>query len=266
MNIIVIAHYAEQIHFLRGLVTFICRLLLWSPYGIGQTIIFSSCGFFFFFSFFLSFFFPRLISAVADWMSVILPHMVWPECEFKMQVWDVLHAARCNYRTQKIIKNLPSGHHREILSSYIFSSKATIGKKLVKQQYLLHMSSQYGELRPTGDWDRYGSLGHPSRFQRVSRLGSVTAATSLNRSQPNFARCLAVSSAGTLHIHFRGFLPRYGILPGAKLTLHPPSFGSVTAQHLNSGREPNFAALSTGRHIYSAGRPSRWALTYILVL
>jgi len=30
--------------------------------------------------------FPRLISAVADWMSVILPHMVWPQCEFQMQV------------------------------------------------------------------------------------------------------------------------------------------------------------------------------------
>ena len=27
-------------------------------------------------SFFL--FFPRLISAVGDWMSAILPHMVWP--------------------------------------------------------------------------------------------------------------------------------------------------------------------------------------------
>ena len=25
-----------------------------------------------------SFFFPRLFSAVADWMSTILPHMVWP--------------------------------------------------------------------------------------------------------------------------------------------------------------------------------------------
>jgi len=37
-------------------------------------------------SIFLSFFFPRLISAVADWMSAILPHMVWAECEFKMQV------------------------------------------------------------------------------------------------------------------------------------------------------------------------------------
>jgi len=29
-------------------------------------------------SFFLSFFFPRLISAVGDWMSTILLHMVWP--------------------------------------------------------------------------------------------------------------------------------------------------------------------------------------------
>jgi len=31
--------------------------------------------------FILSFFFlvfPRLISVVADWMSTILPHMVWP--------------------------------------------------------------------------------------------------------------------------------------------------------------------------------------------
>jgi len=36
---------------------------------------------------FLSFcFFPRLISAVGDWMSTILPHMVWPLCEFRMHV------------------------------------------------------------------------------------------------------------------------------------------------------------------------------------
>jgi len=108
-------------------------------------------------------------------------------------------------------------------------------------------------------------------IQRVSRLGSVTAATSLNGSQPNFARCLAVSWAGALHVHFRGFLSRYGILLGAQFTLHPPSlalsyFGSVTARHLSSEREPNFAALSTGRHLYSAGRPSRWALAHILAI
>jgi len=40
-------------------------------------------------------------------------------------------------------------HHRTTLLSYIFATKACIDnwkKKLVKLQYLLHMSSQYGEL------------------------------------------------------------------------------------------------------------------------
>ena len=32
-----------------------------------------------------------------------------------------------------------------------------------------------------------------------------------------------------------------------------------------SGRQPNFAALNRARHLYSAGRPSRWALADILV-
>jgi len=86
---------------------------------------------------------------------------------------------------------------------------SAIGKKLVKQQYLLHMSSQYGELRPTNGWDRFGSLGHPSYFQRLLRLGSVTARQSSSECQPNFA------------------------------------------------------ALNRGRHLCSAGRPSRWALAHI---
>ena len=38
---------------------------------------------------------------------------------------------------------------------------STIGKKF-QQQYLLHMSSQYGELRPTRGWNRSGSLKHLS--------------------------------------------------------------------------------------------------------
>jgi len=42
--------------------------------------------------------------------------------------------------------------------------------------------------------------------------------------------------------------------------------GSVTAQHSSIGRQPNFAALNRGHHlysVYSAGRPSRWALAHI---
>jgi len=42
--------------------------------------------------------------------------------------------------------------------------------------------------------------------------------------------------------------------------------GSVTAWHSSSGHQPNFAALNRGRHLYLAGRPSRWALAQFLVV
>ena len=73
------------------------------------------------------------------------------------------------------------------------------------------MFPQYGELRPTSGWDWSSSLGHPCKFQRVSRLGSVIA------------------------------------------------------RHSSIGRQPNFAVLNRGRHLYLAGRPSRWALAHIVV-
>ena len=98
-----------------------------------------------------------------------------------MHVWNVLHAAGWKYRTQKWRKKSLSGHYRTTLSGYIFATKARIDnrKKLVKQQYLVHMLLQYGELRLISGWDRFVSLGYPSKFQRVSRLGFVTAAPSL---------------------------------------------------------------------------------------
>jgi len=111
-------------------------------------------------------------------------------------------------------KNSPSGHHRTTMSGDIFTTKTRIDnqkKKLVQRQCLHHMSSQYGELRPTSGWDLLASLRHPCKFQRVLHLGSVTA------------------------------------------------------RHSSSGRQPNFAALNRGRHLYSAERPSRWALAHILV-
>ena len=54
----------------------VCHLL-WPPCVADADIIFLPCGFFFFFLLLLLFF-PRLISAVAHWMSTILPHMLWP--------------------------------------------------------------------------------------------------------------------------------------------------------------------------------------------
>jgi len=104
------------------------------------------------------------------------------------------------------------------MSSQLRHVSTKLEKKLVKQQYLLHMCSQYGELRPNSSWDRYGSLGHPSEFQRVSRLGSVTARHSSTGRQPNFAALNRES-----HLCSAGRPSRWAlahILVGNKIYIH----------------------------------------------
>ena len=54
---------------------------------------------------------------------------------------------------------------------------STIGKKLVKQRYVLHMSWQYGELRPTNGWDLLASLGHPCNFNGFRVLAALLHGT-----------------------------------------------------------------------------------------
>jgi len=130
----------------------------------------------------------------------------------------------------------------------------TIGKKLVKQQYLLQMSLQYGELGPTNGWDRFGSLEHPSTFQQVLGHGFVTTAMALNGRQPNFVRCLAISWTGTPYLYS---VPKY------TFTGLAPARASAKICDMLQGMEiQNF---HRGRHLYLAGRPSRWTSAHILV-
>ena len=111
-----------------------------------------------------------------------------------------------NAGPKKSPKNLPSGHHRTTLSGYIFATKARMNnkKKLIKQQCLSHTSSQYGELRATSGWDLLAKLRHPSKFKRVSHLGSITARHSSSRHQWNFVAlsigCYLYSAGRLAHI------------------------------------------------------------------
>jgi len=130
--------------------------------------------------------------------------MVWPWCEFRMQVWNLLHAARWKYRTQKS----PSGHYHTNLSGYIFATKAHIDDKN------LLSSSMFS--RCPHNMVNFGPL--------AAEIGSGVWGTPTN---------------------FNGF--------------------RILAALLHGGRQPNFAALNWGRHLYTAGRPSRWALAHILV-
>jgi len=101
-------------------------------------------------------------------------------------------------------------------------------------------------------------------------LGFVTAATSLNGSQPKLCTVFGPSPGLVDYLYIFGgccLVTEFCQVQNSRCVLqvlHSP-IRSVTARRSSSGCEPNFAALSTLRHLYSAGRPSHWALAHILV-
>jgi len=121
------------------------------------------------------------------------------------------------------------------------------------------------------------SLGHPSKFQQVLRLGFVTAVTSFTRSQPNFARRLAVS--WLLHyVYIFGDLGPWWKLATCEIHFSSKSCVLLYWQHYCTALQQRSSAklcgvvqgmelrnCHRGRHLYSAGRPSRWASAHVLV-
>ena len=80
------------------------------------------------------------------------------------------------YRTQKRRKKSPSGHHRTTLSCSIFATmrhESTIGKELVKQQYLIHMPHNMANFGPLAAEIGYGVWGTPANFNGFHTLPSL---------------------------------------------------------------------------------------------
>ena len=77
-------------------------------------------------------------------------------------------------------KKSPSRYHRATLSGHIFATKACIDNRK-KNMLNNNTSSTFRHNRPMDNFgpvtaeNRWRVLGHPSKFIRVSRLGSVTA-------------------------------------------------------------------------------------------
>ena len=204
------------------------------------------------------FLFSRLISAAADWMSAT--HDV-----ALVRIYDagLRRATRGSLKIQdaKSRQKSPSGHHRTTLSGYTFATKARIDnrKKLLNiniSSTCPHNMVNFGQLEA-----KVVSLvwGTPANFNGFRVLASL------------LQRRRLTEASQTLH----------GVWPSPGLVHYIHTFGgscpvtefcqvqhSLCVQVLRfpSGCQPKFVTLSRGRHLYSAGRPSRWALAHILVL
>jgi len=122
---------------------------LWSPYGIGQAIIFSCCGFYQSSSFFLALS-QRPHIGCLPYFHTSCGLSANLECVSEIcGTWLAENAG-----PKKVAKNRHLGTIAQLCRA-IFSQPrhvSTIGKKFAKQQYVLHMSPKYVELRPTGLW------------------------------------------------------------------------------------------------------------------
>jgi len=149
-------------------------------------------------------------------------------------------------------KNTPKARYLGTIaqsSDCRFATKACIDnrKKLVKQQYLLHMSSKYGELWPTN-----GTLAISTVFASWLRYCSDVTQRRPTKLCTMFGHLLGCYTKYT----FCRLLPPNGILPGAKCTLRPSlafsDIGSVIVQHSSSGRQPNCGVEQTAPPIFSS--------------
>jgi len=87
---------------------------------------------------------------------------------------------------KKIAKNSPSAHHRTILSGYIFATEAYIDIRQSDKNLLTaispHMSSQYGERRPTsGGLLVWGTLANFNGFCVLASLLQRHRSTEANQ-------------------------------------------------------------------------------------
>jgi len=145
-------------------------------YGIGQAIIFSSCGFCFlsFLLLLLLFFFVFLAYSQPSQIGCRPYFHAWRGLSANLECRSEMCCTRlAEIQDTKIAKKFPICAPFYNFVGCIFSTMVyrQSEKKLAKHQYLLHMFSQYGELRSVSGWDRFINFRHLSIFQvRVSRV------------------------------------------------------------------------------------------------
>ena len=177
-----------------------------------------------------------------------------------MQVWNVLHMTRWKNGTQKWRKKSLSAHLRTTLSGNIFTTKARIDnrKKPVKQKYLPHMSSNYGEFRPTDGWDPFGSLGTPANFNGFRVLAALMHGTlvvgvsqTLQRwteGTPIFGRAAITLGIGPDSSH---------TYTGTESSPIPTSAHRTWQEHIRYGHYLHHTALPSQRWLSSLSLPQR---------
>ena len=110
-----------------------------------------------------------------------------------------------------------------------------------------------------------GRKKSPSRHHRTTLWSCIFVIKACIDNRKKLLNSNTSSKSPDNMVKFGPLTAEMGSLVCAPLQISTGSrLGSLTARQSSSGRQPNFVVLKRGRHLYSTGRPSRWALAYIL--
>jgi len=182
--------------YFRPVVSFFFMAALWNR--AGHYIL--SCGFFFPSIFFFS---SHILSRRRLDVYHTATHgvaLVW----IRMQVWNVLHAARWK-SGRKIAKTSPSARHRTSLPGHIFANKAHVDnrKKILNSNISSicnHNMVDLGPLTAEIRWRVWGTPANFNRFRVLAVLLHGTLAVSVNQTLRRWTESATYIRQGGHHV------------------------------------------------------------------
>jgi len=198
-----------------------------------------------------------------------------------MQVWNLLHMARWKYITQKWRKKSPSAHHFTTFSGYIFASKACIDnrkKNLLNSNISStcpHNMANFGPLTAeigSGVWDTPPQIltGFVSWLHYCSDVVHRRS-TKLCTMLGHLLDCYTIYTFSGALAPWRNFATCKIYFASKSCILYWQHYYTALQQHRASAKlcgvvqGMELQKFHKRRHLYSVGRPSRWALAHILV-
>jgi len=178
------------------------RFLIMAAHSNGQAIILRSCDYYLSSPFFL---------AYSQWLEIgCLPYLhTWCGVSANLECMSEMFCTRLAENTwRKNYAKIAICAPPHNLSGWIFATEACIDnrKKIVKRQYLLHMFSKYGKLRPLTAEIGCQLWGTPANFYGFRVLASLLhrgRSTEVNQTLHD----VWPSPGLVLYIHFAGSCP-----------------------------------------------------------
>jgi len=177
-------------------------------------------------------------------MSTILPHMVW-QCEFIMQVWNVLHAARWKYRTQKWPKIRHLGTTVQICRAISSQPRriSAIGKKFLNidiSSTYPHNMVNFGPLAAEIRWRVWDTPANFNGFRVLAALLRCTLVVGVSQTFRRWTEGATYIRQGGHHVG------------------HWPTFLVINVTTVNNSCCPPYSTSLTHSSHFSRTMPGPW--------